>query len=285
MCSYTAVDSPIARLANAVEVSLLLRKSVPAQAIELEHYPCIAETPHSVQTACSCEISFGWAADLSTQGSVYIQIIETRSRVVLPAPDCPGGKQDKCSAPMPLGRGSPSLNPHPPHSDIMASYRHPRGADTGSKYPQPLPSYYPQGGQYSQPPAGPYGQPPAGQYSPYSATQYPPPAGQYPAPPPPSAGQYSAGQYSPAMYDDTPDPGATQNPPPRRTMNVSVNFVANQSVHVRLNANSPWMVGLVLAVLDAAEKKFGFEYEVSFQVGNRNITRRFPANSPHIRAI
>ncbi|KAJ7075458.1 hypothetical protein B0H15DRAFT_806186 [Mycena belliarum] len=52
-----------------------------------------------------------------------------------------------------------------------------------------------------------------------------------------------------------------------RTMQVTVNLVANQSVEVRLNADSPWIMGLVLAVLTMAERNFGVQYEIRYQTG------------------
>ncbi|KAJ7075446.1 hypothetical protein B0H15DRAFT_806177 [Mycena belliarum] len=54
-----------------------------------------------------------------------------------------------------------------------------------------------------------------------------------------------------------------------RTMQVTVNLVANQSVEVRLNADSPWIMGLVLAVLTMAERNFGVQYEIRYQTGHR----------------
>ncbi|KAJ7141244.1 hypothetical protein C8R44DRAFT_866876 [Mycena epipterygia] len=68
-----------------------------------------------------------------------------------------------------------------------------------------------------------------------------------------------------------------------RTMQVMVNLEADQYVDVRLNADSPWIVGIVLAVLTAAERAFGVHYEIRYNSGGRVFTAIFPANSPHIR--
>jgi len=67
-------------------------------------------------------------------------------------------------------------------------------------------------------------------------------------------------------------------------MQVLVNLAVNQYVEIRLDVNSPWIVGLVLAVLTVAGKSFGFEYEIKYKADNRAATKIFPANSPNIRA-
>ncbi|KAJ7829148.1 hypothetical protein B0H13DRAFT_2372747 [Mycena leptocephala] len=79
-----------------------------------------------------------------------------------------------------------------------------------------------------------------------------------------------------------PDPTATDSV---RTKQVVADFAVNQYVEVRHNVNSPWILGLVLAVLTVAEKSFGFEYEIKYQAaGGRAATKVFPANSPNIRS-
>ncbi|KAJ7020013.1 hypothetical protein C8F04DRAFT_1275647 [Mycena alexandri] len=69
-----------------------------------------------------------------------------------------------------------------------------------------------------------------------------------------------------------------------RTMQATLNLAVNQYVEVKLDVNSPWIIGLVLAVCEVVGKSFGFGYEIKYQVGERAATRVFPANSPNIRA-
>ncbi|KAJ7649816.1 hypothetical protein FB45DRAFT_1049982 [Roridomyces roridus] len=75
-----------------------------------------------------------------------------------------------------------------------------------------------------------------------------------------------------------------QGPPNGRTVGFIVHLMDNQFVEVRLNDNSPWMFGIVLGVLNLAEKNLGIGYDVQYHSGNRCHRKTFPADSPNIRA-
>ncbi|KAJ7190262.1 hypothetical protein GGX14DRAFT_606084 [Mycena pura] len=78
-------------------------------------------------------------------------------------------------------------------------------------------------------------------------------------------------------YCQYTNPDAAEGPQDfGRTLDVRVAFDANQSVRVRLDANSPWAIGVVVM-------SFGVECEVEFRVGNGFTTRMFPINSPNIQ--
>ncbi|KAJ7646728.1 hypothetical protein FB45DRAFT_1019031 [Roridomyces roridus] len=88
-----------------------------------------------------------------------------------------------------------------------------------------------------------------------------------------------------SQYYGPPGPPGPYGPPPGRTMRVMMHLYANQSVEVRLNADSPWMVGIVLAVLNVAEQNFGIRYDIQYRSGpgHRYHRKVFPADSPNIR--
>ncbi|KAF7322047.1 hypothetical protein MKEN_00727600 [Mycena kentingensis (nom. inval.)] len=71
-----------------------------------------------------------------------------------------------------------------------------------------------------------------------------------------------------------------------RDMNISVKFSPEQYVQIRLGSESSWITALVLSVLEVAEKRWGFEYKVSYEVKKRGwVTTTIPGNSANIRAF
>ncbi|KAJ7933811.1 hypothetical protein B0H13DRAFT_2306228 [Mycena leptocephala] len=87
---------------------------------------------------------------------------------------------------------------------------------------------------------------------------------------------------------DGPPPYQSSSLSPQKSagsVQANVNLALNQRVEIRLDVNSPWIVGWVLAVFNVAEKSFAFEYQIKFQAGGYAVTKIFPENSPNIRAI
>ncbi|KAK7005976.1 hypothetical protein R3P38DRAFT_1725151 [Favolaschia claudopus] len=95
--------------------------------------------------------------------------------------------------------------------------------------------------------------------------------------PPPNVPNYQSSSVAPPR----------RNPLPARNMQAVVNFAVEQLVEIRLNINSPWILGIVLTVLTVGSKQLGlayeYEYEIRYQTGNGTEVKRFSANSPDIR--
>nr|GAT44289.1 predicted protein [Mycena chlorophos] len=176
-------------------------------------------------------------------------------------------------------------------------YRSPNGKDRGGKRPPTQGGapqaahahaqnmgmgmgFYPQyGGQFASfPPAPPdYG---PGGYGHHSQPHWPQPynQGHYGRMPMAGFGHY-------ADRDDEESLADSLSGGPRKMMNVKVTLAANQHVQVRLNSGA-WVAGLILAVLDVAEKKCGIQYRIQYEVqGRGTVTRDFDADSRDFRAL